>query len=308
MSVAASALPDGVLVLERGWLSSNNVIVRGSENAALVDTGYATHADQTLGLVRGALGKLPLSVVVNTHLHSDHCGGNAALQEAYPNAVTCIPPGLAAAVRAWDAAALTYAATGQTCPPFKFEKILEPGEVLRLGDLDWQVHAAPGHDPHSVILFEPRSRCMLSADALWENGFGIVFPELEGLEAFDDVGRTLDLIEHLAPRVVVPGHGAVFSDVSGALVRARSRLEAYIASPARHATHAAKVLLKFKLLEVQQIELQSHMNWAEATPYFGMVHERYFVSIAKETWMRGLIDDLVRGGAARMNGNLISNT
>lgn len=307
MSTASSGLPEGVLVLERGWLSSNNVVIRGTTSAALVDTGYATHAEQTLALVGAALGDLPLSLIVNTHLHSDHCGGNSALQQAHPDAVTCIPPGLAEAVRAWDVEALTYAATGQTCPPFTFDCLLRPGTTQRLGDLDWEVHAAPGHDPHSVILFEPVSRCLLSADALWENGFGIVFPELEGTDAFDEVGRTLDLIELLSPRVVVPGHGTVFRDVPGALSRARSRLDAYVAAPARHAAHASKVLLKFKLLEWQQIDLRSFLAWAGATPHFGMVHERYFAGIPKETWIRGLIDDLTRNGAARREGSLVSN-
>jgi glyoxylase-like metal-dependent hydrolase (beta-lactamase superfamily II) len=46
-----------------------------------------------------------------------------------------------------------------------------------------------GHDPHSVILFEPVSRVLISADALWERGFGVIFPELEGVEAFDEVAR-----------------------------------------------------------------------------------------------------------------------
>ena len=301
-------LPEGVLVLERGWLSSNNVIVKGRAEAALVDTGYATHAEQTLALVRGALGNLPLSAVMNTHLHSDHCGGNAALQEAYPEATIGIPPGLATAVRNWDTTALTYAATGQSCPPFTFDRIVQPGEVRRLGDLDWEVHAAPGHDPHSVILFERRTRCLLSADALWENGFGIVFPELEGEDAFDEVARTLELIEELGPRVVVPGHGSVFTDVEVALARARSRLQAYVASPIRHAAHAAKVLLKFKLLEVQSVLLDQHIAWARSTPYFGMVHERYFAASPLDAWLRNLVDDLVGGGAARIDGPRVFNS
>ncbi|MBC7939619.1 MAG: MBL fold metallo-hydrolase [Chitinophagaceae bacterium] len=307
MSAASSGLPECVVVLERGWLSSNNVVIRGAESAALVDTGYATHAEQTVALVRAALGGLPLSLLVNTHLHSDHCGGNAALREAFPDALVCIPPGMAAAVQAWDTEALTYLATGQTCPAFTFDRVVKPGETLRLGDLDWEVHAAPGHDPHSVILFEPVSRCLLSADALWENGFGIVFPELEGLDAFGEVARTLDLIERLSPRVVVPGHGGVFHDVSGALSHARSRLDAYVASPARHAAHASKVLLKFKLLEWQQIDLRDFLAWADATPYFGTVHERYFTGIRKESWMRGLIEDLANSGAARIDGSIVSN-
>ena len=116
----------------------------------------------------------------------------------------------------------------------------------------WQVHGAPGHDPHSVVLFEPRSGVLISADALWENGFGIVFQELEGQEAFDEVGTTLDLIDLAPPRVVIPGHGKVFTDLESALAAARRRLDGFVQDPAKHAAHAAKVLLKFKLLELQR--------------------------------------------------------
>ena len=76
--------------------------------------------------------------------------------------------------------------------------------TLTLANLTWQVHAAPGHDPHSVVLFQPDHRLLISADALWENGFGVVFPELDGEDAFDEVGATLDLIERLAPLTVIP--------------------------------------------------------------------------------------------------------
>jgi glyoxylase-like metal-dependent hydrolase (beta-lactamase superfamily II) len=55
----------------------------------------------------------------------------------------------------------------------------------------WEVHAAPGHDPHSIILFDPISRTLISADALWENGFGIAFPELAGEPSFGEVAATL---------------------------------------------------------------------------------------------------------------------
>ncbi len=178
------SLPPGVTVLERGWLSSNNVVLSGRYGTALVDSGYASHAAQTVQLVEGALRDRPLEVLLNTHLHSDHCGGNAALQVRYPKLKTMIPPGQAEHVRRWDPVALTYAPTGQDCPRFTITGLLHPGSSLQLGDQTWEVHAAPGHDLHSVILFEPQSRTLISADALWENGFGVVFQELEGERAF----------------------------------------------------------------------------------------------------------------------------
>ena len=59
-------------------------------------------------------------------------------------------------VQSWDEDALSFRATGQQCPRFRFDGLLEPGQDVALGDSAWQVHAAPGHDPHSIILFEPR--------------------------------------------------------------------------------------------------------------------------------------------------------
>ena len=179
------ALAPEITVLERGWLSSNNILIQGDRGAALIDSGYCSHAAQTLALVRSSLQGQPLTLLLNTHLHSDHCGGNAALQAAYAELRTLIPPGLAAHVSQWNPDALSYTPTGQSCPQFRFDALLQPGTELPLGDLLWQIHAAPGHDPHSVILFEPVSRTLVSADALWESGFGVVFPELDGDNAFD---------------------------------------------------------------------------------------------------------------------------
>ena len=163
-------LPTGVTVFERGWLSSNCLLCSGESGAAMVDSGYVTHAPQTLALVQSALQGRTLDLLVNTHLHSDHCGGNAAMQDAYPALRTLIAPGQAAWVTRWDPVALTYTPTGQSCPQFRFDAVLVPGIDIRLGDLLWQVHAAPGHDPHSVVLFEPQTRTLVSADALWERG------------------------------------------------------------------------------------------------------------------------------------------
>jgi hypothetical protein len=41
------------------------------------------------------------------------------------------------------------------------------------------VHCAPGHHPYSYILFCEKHGILLSADALWEKGFGVIFPALD---------------------------------------------------------------------------------------------------------------------------------
>lgn len=296
----------GVTVFERGWLSANNVLIRGEGPTALVDSGYGSHAAQTTALISRALGTQCLDILLNTHLHSDHCGGNAALKAMFPAMQTLIPPGLASAVMAWNEDLLTYAPTGQQCPRFVHDGLLIPGTSMHLGAWTWQIHGAKGHDPHSIVLFQPENRLLLSADALWHNGFGVVFPELEGQSAFDEVGDTLDLIEGLAPTTVVPGHGPVFQDVPEALARARSRLQQFRSNPARHLRHAQKVLIKFRLLEWQRIGYDELFAWAVNTPYLKSAMPSTELAPQRQ-WLHQLLKELEHSQALRMEGQFVLN-
>lgn len=305
--MAAQDFPPGLHIFERGWLSANNILFTGGDETLLVDSGYCTHAAQTLSLVESALGSRRLDMLINTHLHSDHCGGNAALQARYPSLRTFIPPGHAQQVADWDPVALTYLPTGQLCPRFSFTQAIQPGISMRFGSEMWQVHAAPGHDPHSLVFFEPQTRVLISADALWENGFGVVFPELEGADAFSEVAATLDLIERLDPKTVIPGHGRVFAYAPEVLARARQRLDSFVSKPSRHAQHAAKVLLKFKLLETQRQDFDEFAQWATETPYFLQIKNKFFAEIPVRVWIDQLSDELVAAGVAQRDGEYIVN-
>lgn len=301
-------LPLGLTFFERGWLSSNNVLIHDDDQSILVDSGYWTHAEQTHALITSVLGATPLTTLINTHLHSDHCGGNSYLQSHYSQLKTRIPPGHAEFVDDWDPVSLTYTPTGQHCPPFKRTSSLLNGESFVIGGKTWRVHAAPGHDPHSIILMNEDDGILISADALWENGFGVVFPEIEGQDAFDDVEKTLDIIEKLNPQLVLPGHGALFTDVDGAIVRARSRLEQFRKSPQKHASYAAKVLLKFKLLEFQKIKLTDFLIWADSVEYLKMLHASHAQDKSYNAWLIELCNDLEKVGACTLNDTHLVNT
>lgn len=298
----------GLKVLERGWLSSNNVLFDGGElgESVLIDSGYCTHASQTLALVRAALGSRRLDRIVNTHLHSDHCGGNHGLQVAFGSAVD-VPAGEADKVDRWDETLLTYRDTGQQCPRFARTGSIRAGDRIRLGAWSWQVIAAPGHDPQSIVLYQPELKVLISADALWENGFGVVFPELEGRHAFSDVRDTLDRLAQLQVEWIIPGHGAPFRGLHEALKRARSRLDGFVADPARHARHAAKVLIKFHLLEAQERELDELVQWLGSTKYLQMSHAHYFKSMSFNVWATTLLDELTASNAISIQGGRVMN-
>lgn len=303
---AAAALPASLSVIERGWLSSNNIVFDDGAEASVVDSGYGRHAAQTVQLVRAAVGGKPLTRIVNTHLHSDHVGGNAALQAAFGAAIL-IPPGQADAVERWDEEALSYTPMAQACPPFRHAGVIAPGTELMLGGLAWQVMAAPGHDAHMVALYNEDHRILLSSDALWEDGFGAMLSELEGHASFDQERATLAWIERIGPHWVIPGHGRPFVEVPAALDRAMRRLEALAASPDRNARHIAKVMVKFLLLELRSISVSDLIERLTPTRYLQTLQQRFFPDKTGAAVIERALAELVASGAVVRNGDRIEN-
>ncbi|SAL16032.1 Hydroxyacylglutathione hydrolase [Caballeronia sordidicola] len=296
--------PASMRVFERGWLSSNNVLFIDENRTALIDSGYSSHAAQTLALVRNSLGSgRALDLIVNTHLHSDHCGGNAMLQAAFA-CETLIPHTEAQAVRDWDEDKLTFRATGQTCERFSFSGTIAPGATLKLGGMDWSVLGAPGHDPHSLMLYSAEERLLISADALWENGFGVIFPELEGESGFAEQRAVLDMIATLDVRAVIPGHGAPFTDIAKALDMASSRIDYLRADPERNAKNALKVLIVFKLMELRSMQIGALLLMADQAR--AMRAAANMLSGDRTQLIRKYLGELQASGVVKVEGETVT--
>jgi glyoxylase-like metal-dependent hydrolase (beta-lactamase superfamily II) len=293
-------------VFERGWLSSNNILFHDTGGAALIDSGYLTHAPLTLQLVRHALKGKPLARLINTHCHSDHIGGNAALAREYGCRVS-IPAGEASAIAGWDDSALMLSHTGQSAERFSFDDTYAPGDVLKLGGLDWTAIAAPGHDMDALMLYSAEARILISGDALWENGFGVIFPALSGdAEGFVATRATLEAIARLDAETVIPGHGAPFGQVERSLERAFQRLTAFERDPAKHARHALKVMLSFSLMMTGRLREAELPGFIDRVPIYEAVNQR-FLRLAKPALCEFMVGELARAGAlARKDGWLLA--
>jgi glyoxylase-like metal-dependent hydrolase (beta-lactamase superfamily II) len=300
-------LPPGIDIFERGWLSANNIFLFGVDDVSLVDTGYCAHQQMTVDLVGNALkqhGLKTLNKVVNTHLHSDHCGGNAALLNEFDCEIW-IPEAEAIAVQDWDENLLSFQQLGQECPRFGHHALLLPGNEIILGPYRWQILAAPGHDNHSIMLYQEQHQILISADALWEEGFGVIFPELWGEGGFEEVAQTLELIEGLSVALVIPGHGKPFTDVRKSIETAKSRLD-YLSSDAdRNARHGAKVLLKYKLLEWRNQDLAKVNQWISGTPALESIRQQ--LNLGVEEFQGWLVQSLVKSKAATIETDQLVN-
>lgn len=309
MSVARTpraALPETMRFIERDWLSSNQVFFVDGDEATVVDTGYVKHAQMTVAIVRRLLGQTGtrLTRIVNTHLHSDHCGGNASLVEAFGCRVS-VPAASFEDVVNWDEEALTHAATAQRCDRFTADGTLAPGDELTMGGLQWRALAAPGHDPKSLIFHCPQERLLIAADALWEQGFGVIFPELEGESGFAEQQAVLELISTLPVDAVLPGHGPAFTDVKDALDRAFALLHRLRSEPTRLPRHALKVLTKYLMLDFERMESECFV--ARLAGASVLRNAASLLELAPEAALTRTIDELVAQGQLIREGNWLVN-
>ena len=100
-------------------------------------------------------------------------------------------------------------------------------------------------------------------------------------------------------RVVIPGHGAPFTNVEQALERAFSRVAWLRADPARNARNALKVLIVFKLLEVRAMRWDALLQMLDDA---AVMHAAASMLKPRREWP-ALVKDIV-GELAAKNGPL----
>lgn len=300
-------LPATLQVIERGWLSANNILLLDGDEATLIDSGYVSHATQTVALVRHALAGRRLARLINTHAHADHIGGNAALQAAFDCQII-VPEGLQATIAEWDEATLLLSPLGQQAARFTHDATVDAGQTLEMGELSWQTLAVPGHDMDALAYFNPDKRLLISGDALWENGFGVLFPELLGqADGLAAARATLDMLGRLSIDIVIPGHGAPFAAVDQALANAYRRLESFEHQIEKLAWHAIKVIVSFAMMERQRLSENDFSFFVSHLPFAMDVNQRY-LAFPESTLVNRLSTELQRAGVLRnVDGYLLAH-
>jgi glyoxylase-like metal-dependent hydrolase (beta-lactamase superfamily II) len=295
-------LPPQMHVFVRDWLSANHVVLRSDAGCVVIDSGYDKHVPLMLALIASRMGLdgRPLAKLVNTHCHSDHVGGNAALRRAYGCNIP-VPAGEAPLIDAWDERALLYEYADQRAERFAVDEILEPGSTHTWGDIEWRALAAPGHAMGALVFFNDEHRILISGDALWQNGYGIVMPPELDPGALPATRATLEMIATLDARCVVPGHGEPFTDVDAALERAFARTTAFEVDPMRTVRHVLKALLVFSLLDRERMPLASLPLYVERVGVYREFNAR-FLRLDPATLAEKLVTELEVAGAVRRAG------
>ncbi|MFG2603101.1 MBL fold metallo-hydrolase [Streptomyces sp. NPDC048514] len=240
---SGAALPSWLTWWQRPFPDANTLLLPG-RRPALIDSGFVGHADETADWARAHAGNIDL--VVNTHWHSDHVGGNALLQSR----------GAAIAAGAPEAEAITRRDPGccvaeyldQPVAPYTVDVSLDDGQVLRLGEADWMVVRTPGHTPGHLALWQADERLLVVGDALSDYDVGWVNVALDGPDAAATALASLGRMADLEPRVILPSHGPIPADPAAAFAAALRRAQRLVDDPAGATWYGARRIFAFALM------------------------------------------------------------
>ncbi|MBT2442906.1 MBL fold metallo-hydrolase [Streptomyces sp. ISL-36] len=236
------SLPSWVTWWQRPFPDANTFLLNGGQ-PALVDSGFVGHAEETAAWARAHAGAIGL--VVNTHWHSDHVGGNALLQAQ--GAIAAGTP-KAEAIGRRDPGCCAAEYLDQPVAPYTVDMPLDDGQVLRLGDTDGEVVRTPGHTPGHLALWQPEERLLMVGDALSDCDVGWVNLAVDGLEAAAAALASLKRMADPAPRVILPSHGPIPADPAAAFAAALRRAQRLVDDPDGAVWYGARRIFAFALM------------------------------------------------------------
>ena len=290
MTADPDRLPSWVTWEQRPFPDVNLLFLPG-RNPVLVDSGFVGHAGQTADWVHARTGRLAL--VVNTHWHSDHVGGNGLLQAKGAGIAAAVPDADAVARRDPGCCQAEY--LDQPVAPYTVDQPLRNGQVMQLGEAEWQVIATPGHTQGHLCLWQPGERLLVVGDALSDYDVGWVCAALDGPAAAATALSSLQRLAALSPRVLLPAHGPVPADTASALTAALRRAQRLVDDPDRAVWYGARRIFAYALMirgGIPTTRVEQYLNqraW--------LTDAARLLNRAPDVLAAELVDSMLRGGS-----------
>jgi len=271
----------------------------------LVDTGFGADYAQTVHLLSTIqLSPEQLNLIVNTHYHCDHVGGNHALQRDYQ---------LPIAAHAWEAAMVnrrdphvgSIVWLDQMVEPYTVQRPLHDGDVLDTGTVQWQVIHTMGHTLGHIALYA--DGFLIGGDTVHADDVAWMNPFREGAGCIDRMLATLDRLSQLPLKRSFSGHGPITTNPQQRLDEARRRYEKWLRHPEKIAWHAAKRIFTYALM------LFGGMARADIAPYllrcgWYLDYCRYGWGVEPQSFVQDFLAELMRSRAARWQGERLYPT
>lgn len=184
-------------------------LVEGTERAAVIDTGVG------FGNLKNVIEKLTDKpyLVLNTHGHIDHAGGNYAFEAAYLGEADFEMAGTENLQNGWEQflekAKKEPGFYGQShirenCMPGACEmRPLQEHQVFSLGDRELEALFVPGHTPGSAVFLDRKNKFLFAGDSIVSTPILIFDTYSATVEIFTEALKKLDQEEF---ELIFPGH------------------------------------------------------------------------------------------------------
>ena len=287
--------PQWLHFFQRTYPSANMVLI-ADKHPLLVDSGFGSDLPETEQLLREA-GVPPerLHLIVNTHYHGDHTGGNSGLQRRY---------GLPIAAHRWDAALINqrdWQACGaewlnQPIEAYQVDRALSEGDEIDTGDRTFQVLHTPGHTLGHIALYEPREQVLICGDIVHSDDVAWLNVFREGTGVLQRAMDTLDKLAKLPIRQAYSGHGPAIDDPLTSINAARRRYEKWQGDPEKLGWHACKRIFIYALMLSEGMTIDEVRTYLLHSPWF-YDYSRYIFRCKPADFVAPLLREVERSGA-----------
>lgn len=287
--------PD-LVFFERKFPSANMILIK-DQLPVLIDTGFGSDAGQTEQFIREA-GVSPeaLQLIVNTHYHSDHVGGNFYFQQNY---------GVTIAAHKWDAEiinthdseACSSEWLNQPVESYRADTKLSDNDEIHTGNRTLKIMHTPGHTLGHISLYDPEEAMLICGDLFHNNDVGWLNIFREGVAS---IHRSLESLERLATLQInqaYSGHGPQIKDPESSIDAARKRFEKWLKAPKKVSWHACKRIFSFALIMKDGLTKEEVGTYLLSCGWF-QDFSRYAFQRQPEEFIQILVNEMIRSGAA----------
>ncbi len=168
----------------------------------LIDAGTGFHFAEMKSQIEGLCDPKNIKLLVNTHCHFDHTGGNKKFRDWLKLQITIH----SADKKALETGNGTMAELfGQQARITTLEKVLRTGSTVNTTNFNFEVMHTPGHTPGSISLYEKEKKILISGDTLFDSAVGRT--DLPGGD-HEQLVESLRGLSKLNVEYLLPGHGS----------------------------------------------------------------------------------------------------
>ena len=184
---------------ENGILDCNTYVIKG-DPSIIIDPGLTEYLPNlTSSFLRDGINPKDIDIIINTHLHADHCWGNAAFKEISGARILLLP----VQKKFYDTAVIqTSEFFGIPSVQFKEDGYLDNNK-LDIGDMELEFIHSPGHSPDSTSFYCKEEKFLICGDVIFSQNTGRV--DLPGGNA-DQLKQSIEKLSQLDVEYLLPGH------------------------------------------------------------------------------------------------------